>query len=93
VRPLSPPCVALNPDLDLEKERGFVASSLHRELRAADAGLTGLASELPSLMITQRKRDTAVYRRCASGWQSHRKGRGSARRTARLGGGEVRLLR
>jgi hypothetical protein len=46
------PCVALNLDLDIEKERRFAASSLHRELRAADAALTGMASELPSLAAT-----------------------------------------
>jgi hypothetical protein len=51
------PLVALNLDLDLEKERGFAASALHREVRAADAALTGRASELPSPMITQRQRD------------------------------------
>jgi hypothetical protein len=51
------PCVALNLDLDIEKERGFAASSLHREWRAPDAALTGMASELPSLMIPEGKRD------------------------------------
>ena len=49
------PLVALNIDPDLEKERGFAASALHREARAADAALR--ASELPSPMITQRQRD------------------------------------
>ena len=52
------PCGARNLDLDIEKERGFAASSLHRELRGPDAALSGMASELLSVMITEGKQDT-----------------------------------
>ena len=51
--------VALNLDLDVEKERGFAASrSFHRELGRADAALTSMSGELLSLIGAEGKRDT-----------------------------------
>ena len=51
--------VALNLDLDVEKERGFAASSaFHRELGRPDATLTSMSGELLSLIGAEGKRDT-----------------------------------